>query len=268
MIPLAVLGAAACALDHPVFDHARAHAYVSGDGGIDEITLATCASRRVYTTPDDQPDFCARMSREVPAHPLADGVIALADGDTTLVLERYGVGCHVPDHERVRVTDFADAARARAHPEHRIYAIAANAGVIIAVDGDGLLRSTDAGDTWTQVKITPPDSDVDSIGLGIVADTIAIDRGHLIVGTLRIPEIGGRFEPGPVLRSDDDGATWTRAKERRPRRARSITQGRDRFDATDDGVIRTRAHAKARVTPDPTTAPERDLFELYVLHPT
>jgi hypothetical protein len=252
-----------------VVDRARTHAYAARDREIVEIDLATCGERRIYTTPDDPPDFCARMTKGVPLHPLTDRPVALADGGTTLVLERYGAGCHVPDHERVRVTDFADPARAHAHPERHIYALAAGAGAVYMIDGDGVWRSADAGDTWTALSFGD-EPDGGDRGVGLAADTIAIDRDRIVVATLEMPEIGGQFSPGPILRSDDGGATWTRAPAhtRRPRRTRSLTLGHDRFDATDDGVIRTRAGAKQRVTPDPARAPSRDLFELYVKHPT
>ncbi|HTJ43254.1 MAG TPA: hypothetical protein VL463_14210 [Kofleriaceae bacterium] len=255
------------AVAHAVYDHAHAHAYVARDQQIVAIDLATCAETIVYTTPDTPADFCAVMTKDKPVHPLTDLVLALADHDTTLVLDRYGVGCHVPDHMHVRVTDFAAPARAKTHAERRIYSLATAGGVIVAVDGDGLLRSTDGGVTWTAIPVALPEDDVGAL-IGIAADTVAIDHDHLIVGTLALPEIGGAFSRGPTLRSDDGGATWTAVATKRPRRARSIRLGHDRFDATDDGVVRTHGRQTTRVTPETATAPSRDLFELYVLHPT
>jgi hypothetical protein len=189
-----------------VLDRAGTHAYVAADDGVDELDVATGARRRVYTTPDTPPDFCVVMIQGRPSPALIDVVVGLADGDRTLVLDRHGVGCHVPDHERIRVVDFRDPTRARVHAERPIHAIAAGAGVVWFTDGDGLWRSDDRGDTWTAAD---PDPDATPPGApdAIVADAT---RPGLLVATTVWLDDGLTIAPGPLARTRDGGRTWAR----------------------------------------------------------
>ncbi len=93
--------------------------------------------------------------------------------------------------------------------------------------GSGLFKSTDFGETWTEITRNPglPDGTIGKIGVAI--SPAAPYRVWALV----------EAEEGGVYRSDDAGATWTRVNDERRLRQRAFYYTRVYADPKDPDVM-------------------------------
>lgn len=94
-------------------------------------------------------------------------------------------------------------------------------------EGSGLFKSTDAGDTWTELTRNP------GLPKGIIGKTAVAVSGADSARVFALVEA----EDGGLFRSDDGGATWTKVNESRDLRQRAFYFSRIYADpASRDGV--------------------------------
>ena len=91
----------------------------------------------------------------------------------------------------------------------------------------GLFKSTDGGDTWTELTENPgmPESPIGKIG--VTVSPVDPNRVWAIV----------EANEGGVFRSDDGGATWTRTNDERKLRQRAFYYSRIYADPQDRDVV-------------------------------
>jgi photosystem II stability/assembly factor-like uncharacterized protein len=101
------------------------------------------------------------------------------------------------------------------------------AGVSSGGPGSGLFKSTNGGDTWSEITRNPglPSSTIGSIGLA-VADADA-NRVYAII----------EADGGGIFRSEDGGATWTKVNEEGPLRQRPSYFNHIHVDPKDKDVV-------------------------------
>jgi hypothetical protein len=191
--------------------------FVFSDGAkLQALDLGDRDLRTVYRTKQEPQKDCPAHASQVKVpedtfHGFAE------NGD--VILHRSML-CQWPDTHEVRLVDWDDPDKRADHPAHPIYAIAADGkGTLWMVDGGGLAKSTDRGDTWKPVKIkiakqpesTPADPD-GGAPVQIIAD--AKKPNVIVVRTSIISSVAqgrsGATFPGLVLRSRDGGVRWER----------------------------------------------------------
>ena len=125
-----------------------------------------------------------------------------------------------------------DLAMARQNPQILFAAIwqasaTQGGGVSSGGPGSGLFKSTNGGDTWTEITRNPglPKATIGSIGLAIAGSDA--NRVYAIV----------EAEGGGIFRSDDGGATWTKVNEEGPLRQRPSYFNRLYVDPNDKDVV-------------------------------
>ncbi len=94
--------------------------------------------------------------------------------------------------------------------------------------GSGLFKSTDFGDTWTEISRNPglpPDGPFGKIGVAV--SRAAPSRIYALV----------EHDEGGVFRSDDAGATWVRTNDERMLRQRAFYYTRIYADPKDPDVV-------------------------------
>ena len=125
-----------------------------------------------------------------------------------------------------------DLAMSRQNPNLLVAAIwqasvAPGGGISSRGPGSGLFKSTNGGDTWTEITRNPglPSGTIGKIGIAI-ADADA-NRVYALV----------EADGGGVFRSDDSGATWTKVNEDGTLRQRPSYFNRIYTDPTDKDVV-------------------------------
>lgn len=105
--------------------------------------------------------------------------------------------------------------------------------------GSGLFRSTDGGETWTEITNNP----------GLIPEGMLVGKSGISVSPVDRNRVFAIVEAdsGGVFRSDDGGATWTRTNVERKLRQRAFyytriyadTQDRDRVYVLNVGFFRS-----------------------------
>ena len=105
-----------------------------------------------------------------------------------------------PDLSNIAVTTLAQAT---ANPDI-IYAGTGESFASDGIDGDGIFKSTDGGDTWTQLASTANTEDFGNVNR-VVVDP---DNPDLVLAATVNSAISGNFRSG-IYRSFDGGVSWT-----------------------------------------------------------
>jgi photosystem II stability/assembly factor-like uncharacterized protein len=105
--------------------------------------------------------------------------------------------------------------------------------------GSGIFRSTDGGETWTEITRNP----------GLIPEGMLVGKSGISVSPVDQNRVFAIVEAdsGGVFRSDDGGATWTRTNDERKLRQRAFyytriyadTQDRDRVYVLNVGFYRS-----------------------------
>ncbi len=95
-------------------------------------------------------------------------------------------------------------------------------------DGSGLFKSTDGGETWTEITHNPGLPQSDPVGkIGVAVSPANPDRVWTIV----------EHDEGGVFRSDDGGSSWTLTNDERKLRQRAFYYTRVYADPNDADVV-------------------------------
>jgi hypothetical protein len=192
-----------------VLTHDRAGYLYSDTGGIWEVDLTTTAIRLVYATPPGR-DHCLslpppRSAPKTEGGTWIDKLAGLTDNGATLVLHRAPFSCAGPSDYEVRVTDYRDPAKARAHVARPIYGITAFGKTLFMLDGGGIWRSQDGGITWSQVTPVGLPSTGTRCQLGTLSDHQLLLRTSMgAAAAYPVPVSSG------ALYVSNDGARWSR----------------------------------------------------------
>ena len=94
--------------------------------------------------------------------------------------------------------------------------------------GSGLFKSTDAGESWTEISRNPGLPQEGLLGkIGVAVSPANPDRVWAIIEN----------DEGGVFRSDDGGATWTKTNEERKLRQRAFYYTRIYADPLDEDIV-------------------------------
>ncbi len=126
-------------------------------------------------------------------------------------------------------------------------------------EGSGLWKTTDGGDTWTEIS---RNEGLPQGTMGIVGVTVSPVNSERVFAIIEAKD-------GGVFRSDDAGKTWTKTNESRSLRQRAWYYSRIYADTEDEDIVyvmNVRYHKSkdAGKTFEPYAAPHGDHHDLWI----